>query len=203
MTAGDAFDQATGAAVTEGPALPMLNHRIQRAHLEGVQRLLSLDAVSEVSSGWVDDSIAAPGQAHVFEASGDEFATEPSLREEVFGSSSVVVRRDAGEFAVAAASLEGQLTATLHAAESDHPRAAELLPVLEDKVGRIVFNGWPTGVEVGPRHGPRRALPRDLGRAQHLGRHPGHRALPAAGRLPGRPGRAAPGRARDDNPQGL
>jgi NADP-dependent aldehyde dehydrogenase len=146
----DDFVKATGAAVAESSALPMLNAAIQRSYLAGVQRLQSLEAVSEVSSGRVDDSIAAPGQAHVFETSGEDFATEPALREEVFGSTSVVVRlRDAGELASAAASLEGQLTATLHAAKSDHPLAAELLSVLEEKVGRIVFNGWPTGVEVG------------------------------------------------------
>jgi NADP-dependent aldehyde dehydrogenase len=48
-----------------------------------------------------------------------------------------------------AAGLEGQLTATVHAEESDYQVAAELLPVLELKAGRILFNGWPTGVEVG------------------------------------------------------
>jgi NADP-dependent aldehyde dehydrogenase len=44
--------------------------------------------------------------------------------------------------------LEGQLTATLHVDDSDHDQAAELMPLLELKVGRILFNGWPTGVEV-------------------------------------------------------
>ena len=48
-----------------------------------------------------------------------------------------------------AARLEGQLTATVHADESDHDDAGKLLPILELKAGRILFNGWPTGVEVG------------------------------------------------------
>ena len=56
---------------------------------------------------------------------------------------------DVDSFAAVATSLEGQLTATIHATESDHAAAAPLVPVLEDKVGRILFNGWPTGVEVG------------------------------------------------------
>jgi NADP-dependent aldehyde dehydrogenase len=48
-----------------------------------------------------------------------------------------------------AGNLEGQLTATLHVDESDYEQARALLPVLELKAGRILFNGWPTGVEVG------------------------------------------------------
>ena len=47
------------------------------------------------------------------------------------------------------AGLEGQLTATVHYDPSDRDAARVLLPVLEDRVGRILFNGWPTGVEVG------------------------------------------------------
>ena len=47
------------------------------------------------------------------------------------------------------ADLEGQLTATVHATAADSADAARLLPVLELKAGRILFNGWPTGVEVG------------------------------------------------------
>ena len=46
--------------------------------------------------------------------------------------------------------MEGQLSATVHAADSDALLAAALLPVLERKAGRILFNGWPTGVEVVP-----------------------------------------------------
>ena len=48
-----------------------------------------------------------------------------------------------------AENIEGQLTATVHADESDHDDARELLPLLELKAGRILFDGWPTGVEVG------------------------------------------------------
>ena len=68
----------------------------------------------------------------------------------MFGASSLVVRcADAAEMASVAARLEGQLTATVHADESDHDTAATLLPILELRAGRILFNGWPTGVEVG------------------------------------------------------
>ncbi len=48
-----------------------------------------------------------------------------------------------------AQNIEGQLTATVHADESDYDDAGQLMSVLELKVGRILFDGWPTGVEVG------------------------------------------------------
>jgi alpha-ketoglutaric semialdehyde dehydrogenase len=68
----------------------------------------------------------------------------------VFGASSLIVRcTDAQQVRDVAALLEGQLTATIHADESDHTEAGKLLSVLELKAGRILFDGWPTGVEVG------------------------------------------------------
>ncbi len=56
--------------------------------------------------------------------------------------------KDEVELLAVSRKLEGQLTATLHLDASDHPLARRLLPVLEGKVGRILANGWPTGVEV-------------------------------------------------------
>ena len=56
---------------------------------------------------------------------------------------------DVNELVSRIAGLEGQLTATVHYDPSDRDAARALLPVLEDRVGRILFNGWPTGVEVG------------------------------------------------------
>ncbi len=72
------------------------------------------------------------------------------VTDEVFGASGVVVRYDRVDDLVPhLESLEGQLTATVHATEADTADAQKLLPVLELKAGRILFNGWPTGVEVG------------------------------------------------------
>jgi 2,5-dioxopentanoate dehydrogenase len=55
---------------------------------------------------------------------------------------------DADEMRTVAENIEGQLTATVHADESDYDDARQLVPLLELKVGRILFDGWPTGVEV-------------------------------------------------------
>ena len=67
----------------------------------------------------------------------------------MFGASAVIVRcADLDEVARVVAGLEGQLTATLHMDDGDAPAAATLLPLLQAKAGRVLANGWPTGVEV-------------------------------------------------------
>jgi NADP-dependent aldehyde dehydrogenase len=67
----------------------------------------------------------------------------------MFGPASLLIAcRDVAEMVRVAESLEGQLTATLHVEEADLDTAARLLPVLERRVGRILANGFPTGVEV-------------------------------------------------------
>lgn len=145
----EAFLAAVAAVVPGCPAQPMLNAGIHSAYVDGVSRLERLDTVAPVGSGAPDSAIVAAGQAHVFTASASDFAAEPVMREEVFGAASLVVRvPDARALATAAEGLEGQLTATVHATPQDHEAAAALIPALEDKVGRIIFNGWPTGVEV-------------------------------------------------------
>lgn len=146
----DTFLKTVAETVPACPAMPMLNSGIHASYLEGVAALSGLDGVSTVGIGQDDDTISAAGQAHVFSTTAGAFAAQPALQEENFGSSSLVVQvGEVAELAAVAADLEGQLTATVHAMESDHPAAALLIPVLEDKVGRVLFNGWPTGVDVG------------------------------------------------------
>jgi NADP-dependent aldehyde dehydrogenase len=71
------------------------------------------------------------------------------LAEEIFGAAGLIVRcPDAAALHAVLEGLEGQLTATLHLDAPDHALARALLPLLERKIGRILANGWPTGVEV-------------------------------------------------------
>jgi NADP-dependent aldehyde dehydrogenase len=73
----------------------------------------------------------------------------PALREEVFGPSTLVVVCDDDDAMVeVAAAVEGQLTATLHADPDDYGLAQRLMPLIEQRVGRVVFDGVPTGVAV-------------------------------------------------------
>jgi alpha-ketoglutaric semialdehyde dehydrogenase len=74
---------------------------------------------------------------------------DPLLQEEVFGPLAIVVEAaDEAELLQVINALQGQLTATLQADEDDRQLAGRLLPLLADKAGRVLFNGYPTGVEV-------------------------------------------------------
>ena len=89
-------------------------------------------------------------RAALFVTDADSFLASEVEQQEVFGASSLVVKcTDAQQVRDVAALLEGQLTATIHVDDADHSEAGKLLEVLELKAGRILFDGWPTGVEVG------------------------------------------------------
>ena len=96
------------------------------------------------------------GAASIVTADAEVFLREPKLAHEVFGPFAVIVRaRSEKELEEIARRIEGQLTATIHAADGDAECVKQLLPLLTRKVGRVVFNGFPTGVEVSPamQHG--------------------------------------------------
>ncbi|RCV51876.1 aldehyde dehydrogenase (NADP(+)) [Marinitenerispora sediminis] len=146
----DGFLAAAADAVAAAPAAPMLTDGIRRAYDEGAARLAGRPGVTELATGARDAAIASCGQARLYVTDGATFRSDESLQAEVFGATSLVVRvRDLAELHAILGTLEGQLTATVHAAESDHPAARQLLPRLEVLAGRVLFGGWPTGVEVG------------------------------------------------------
>jgi NADP-dependent aldehyde dehydrogenase len=125
----------------------MLTTGIRAAYGSGTDGLAGHTAVETLASG--DAGNTTCGGANLFQTTARELLADKALQQEVFGASSVIVRcRDEAELAAAVAGLEGQLTATLHMDTGDEPLAGRLLPLLERKVGRILANGWPTGVEV-------------------------------------------------------
>jgi alpha-ketoglutaric semialdehyde dehydrogenase len=136
----DSFAAAAGAALVDVTPGPMLTAGIRSAFLRGVSRLSGHDAVTRVGG----DAPAA-----LFSASADAFREHAELAEEVFGPASLVVRCKSVEDLIGLLeSLEGQLTAAIHIADKDQDIAARLLPVLEEKAGRVLINGFGTGVEV-------------------------------------------------------
>ena len=142
----DAFTAAAAEAIGGHQPQTMLTAGIREAYARGVAKLKQL--AQPLASGPAGDGKTCEG-ANLFAISGTDAIERPELLEEVFGASSLIVRcTDLGELARVLESLEGQLTATLHMDESDHAEAARLVPILEKKVGRILANGWPTGVEV-------------------------------------------------------
>lgn len=144
----DAFVAAAGEAVKGSAAQTMLTPGIHDAYQQGVGRLASHGKVIEVARGQAGET-AHPCQAGLFVTQAEAFLSDPALQEEVFGSTSLVIAcADTQEVARVAAQLEGQLTITLQMDDGDLATAKQLLPTLERKAGRILANGWPTGVEV-------------------------------------------------------
>lgn len=143
----DRFTRAAGEALQDASAGTMLTPGIHQAYCAGVEALARHERVETVARGKAGHNFQ--GQAGLFSTGAEAFLADAHLREEIFGSSSLIVRcADEPELANVVESLEGQLTAALHMAESDHEDARRLLPVLERKVGRILVNGFGTGVEV-------------------------------------------------------
>lgn len=138
------FCTAAGFAAADSPAATMLSAPIGAAYVHGVDQLAAQAGVTAVSHAGT-----APGRPALFATSARQFLANDVLAAEVFGPASLLVScDDAAQMRQVAEHLEGQLTATLQMEEGDLDMARELLPVLERKVGRILANGFPTGVEV-------------------------------------------------------
>jgi NADP-dependent aldehyde dehydrogenase len=128
----------------------MLTQGIASAFEKGVRHLEGSAGVTRVT-GASDGIDAAKGHAAavVFTTDARTFLANPALSEEVFGPETLIVAcRDAAEALQVARSLEGQLTATIHGTPDDLADWRPLVRILESKVGRLLFNGFPTGVEV-------------------------------------------------------
>ena len=144
----DRFVASAAEALSGNAAQVMLTPGIHAAYEKGVAALSGAEGVTTVARGVAGDGVNR-GQHALFATSGDRFRANPALAHEVFGSSSILVKCATVEEMIATiADLEGQLTATLQMEESDQADAARLLPTLSRKVGRVLANGWPTGVEV-------------------------------------------------------
>ncbi|MBV8123753.1 MAG: aldehyde dehydrogenase (NADP(+)), partial [Paucibacter sp.] len=129
-------------------AQTMLTPGIHGAYRAGVAQLESIEGVRKLAQGAVAGQPNA-AQAALYVTDARCFLEAPQLESEVFGPAAIVVAcRDLDEAIKIAERLEGQLTATLQIDGADHDAARCLLPVLERKAGRILANGFPTGVEV-------------------------------------------------------
>ena len=126
----------------------MLTPGIASAYSKGVTTLSTNSNAQAAACGQPEQG-PNQCQAQLFVTQGQAFLSDPALQAEVFGAASLVVVCDSDEeIRQIAEHLEGQLTATLQLDADDLPNARKLLPTLERKAGRILVNGWPTGVEV-------------------------------------------------------
>ncbi len=143
---GDAVIKAAAEGLANVDAQPMLSDGIAAAYRRGKARFDEQNTVRPVFTTTDSGRQALP---NLYETDADSFLADHSLRDEVFGPVGLAIRvRDAGQMVELAKGFEGQLTATLHMDDDDMAAARGLVPVLERKAGRILVNGFPTGVEV-------------------------------------------------------
>jgi 2,5-dioxopentanoate dehydrogenase len=144
---GRSFLAQLQAELERVPEAPLLHSGIQNNFQAGLKRLASLPGVETRLR------LSAEGPCHARPAlltvSAERFLATAAAQEEVFGPSTLAVLcRERSEMLAVARSLEGQLTASMYAANEDLDLAQELLPLLSESAGRLVFGGLPTGVEV-------------------------------------------------------
>jgi len=126
----------------------MLTSRIGTAYREGTSALTH-NASVETLVQHDDASSSCNARAGLFQTDANYFLADPGLSQEVFGPATLLVTYgDPRQLLEIAQALEGQLTVTIHATPAESESANQLKQVLENKAGRIVFNGFPTGVEV-------------------------------------------------------
>lgn len=144
----ESFIKKTGEAISGVAPGYMLSDRIKIGYDHGVQTQSGTPGV-EVVARVNSNGNKFTGAASLLKTSASVFIQNPELSEEVFGPSTLsVLANNKQELLDLAENLQGHLTATIHASENELEEYKDLIQVLERKVGRIIYNGFPTGVEV-------------------------------------------------------
>jgi 2,5-dioxopentanoate dehydrogenase len=130
----DAFVTKLGTLISDTAEQTMLTPAITAAYRSGVAARTSHTALQAIGA--------------LFKTTAADFLAHPELAKELFGPSTLVVIYT-DQLLELVRSLEGQLTATIHGTEEDLRTHQDLIRLLETKAGRLLFNGFPTGVEVG------------------------------------------------------
>lgn len=143
------FARKLSDLVASPASFTLLTPGIQAAYSEGVARRSSAGSAQKLAVGPAPIGSGCAVAAVVFQADAEEFLRDPRLGEELFGPSTLLINYSAREQLLELArSLEGHLTATIHGTEQDLAGYRDLIEILETKVGRLILNGFPTGVEV-------------------------------------------------------
>jgi NADP-dependent aldehyde dehydrogenase len=144
----DGFVQALAKHIQSSPAFTMLNQGLRNSFCDRTTHFTKTPGVKTHVAGQSSGHAGAAGM--LFETTAEHFAATPALREEAFGPAAVVVTcRDADQALAVAKSVGGSLTGTVHAGASDAPAdVRKVIRGLESVAGRVILNGYPTGVEV-------------------------------------------------------
>lgn len=142
------FQTELASQVEEISAGVMLNEGIKKNYQSGLSKLSGIQGIEVLAKG-KDDENGFRESAAVLKAPASVYFENQDVEEEVFGPSTVLISSSGKEEILnAAKKLRGHLTATIHGTEKDLTEYSELIEILEQKVGRIIFNGYPTGVRV-------------------------------------------------------
>lgn len=135
----DRFKESLAAQLNAVPTATMLTEGIAQNFSHSKQRALSQQGVL----------CPTEGTATLAVTSGANFISNPTLHHEIFGPMSILVEcQDEDELIEVIGKLQGQLTGTIMAHEKDYSLAKKVADALQEKVGRVIWNGAPTGVEV-------------------------------------------------------
>jgi NADP-dependent aldehyde dehydrogenase len=144
----DAFVQKLAEALSQVPSATMLNQHICAAYHKGSSQLFSESGVTSVLQG-KDGASDFTGSASLAQTTAANFIQNKALQNEVFGPASlVVICNDAAEMKKGLHALHGQLTGTILGTAADIQQFQSCIDVMVQKVGRVIYNGVPTGVEV-------------------------------------------------------
>ncbi len=146
--AANFVDSLKKSVVESGP-FNMLTSGIRSAYQSATTRRKTEAGVKLLAEPASSGSQELGVGAALFEADAESFLQNPELAAEVFGPATLIVRHSTrAQVLEIARNLDGHLTATIHGTESDLHEFSDLIAILKNKVGRLVFNGFPTGVEV-------------------------------------------------------
>ncbi len=145
----DAFVQQVEARLLATQLEPMLHRGIKQNYLHGVHKVAvatGVETVVDLKQRDPENCLAGPA---LFRTTGETFLDNPELAEEVFGPAAIVVACSSfAQMLQVAGGLRGQLSATVHAIPEEEKNCRKLFNRLERKTGRLILNGFPTGVEV-------------------------------------------------------
>ncbi|MBT1689172.1 aldehyde dehydrogenase (NADP(+)) [Dawidia soli] len=143
-----AFEQHLRAAFETTSGGPMLTKNMLLAYSTGIDRHAAQPPVDVLARGKQNEATRCASPV-LFKTTGAAFTAHPALADAVFGPASMVVTTTSkNEMLTIARNLTGHLTATVHGTDHDLAAYRDLLEILEQRVGRLVINGFPTGVEV-------------------------------------------------------
>ncbi len=144
----DEFQKITAAGFADIPSGTMLTEGIQSAYKNGIENIRRNNTIKVLAEGKPGET-SFEGTAYLLQTDAVGFLSDKKFEEEIFGPSTLTVKTDnKTELIRAAENLKGHLTATLHATKEDLENYKELVEILERKAGRLIINGYPTGVEV-------------------------------------------------------